>query len=159
MRASHVTVSPHTMRRGDIKFWEGGMDVTVYSSKTIQYRERCQRIPVVAAVGSPLCPVEPLRIYINNSNIASGGHLFPYTYKSYTKKLKDICIKAKLRGDYSTHSVRRGSASYLSTFLPLHEVKCYGDWRSLAVLLYISDNYKTRRGKDVLVAKHLSKFV
>ena len=159
LRASHVSVSPHTMRLEDVKFWDGGMDITVHSSKTIQYHERSQKIPVVQSSGSPLCPVEPLAIFVRRSGLSPRDCLFPYTYKSFSAKLHTSCAKAGLRGDFATHSLRRGSATYLSTFLPLHEVKCYGDWRSLAVLLYISDNYGARRNKDKLVASRLAAYV
>ena len=159
LRASHVSTSPHTMRVKDVLFWEGGMDISIYSSKTIQFSERTQLIPIVSAPGSPLCPVEPMEIYIKKCGLKPDDHLFSYTYKSFSARLKMACSDAKLRGDYSTHSIRRGSATYLSSFLPLHEVKQYGDWRSLAVLLYISDNYRSRRNKDKLVADRLMDFV
>ena len=157
LRVSHVTASPHTMRIKDIRFWRGGMDVWVHSSKTIQYRERSQRIPVTEAGASPLCPVIALRAYIKAAGLKQQDVVFSYTYKSFNAKLKDCIAKAGLKGDFASHSIRRGSASYLASFLPLHEVKRYGDWKSLAVLLYISDNYSSRRAKDALVARQLSK--
>ena len=159
LRASHVSVSPHTMRVKDVSFWEGGADITIHSSKTLQFKERKHVIPVVRAQGSPLCPVRALSLYMVRSGLRPSDYIFPYTYKTFSTKLKALCVEAGLVGDYSTHSLRRGSATYLSTFLPLHEVKRYGDWKSLAVLLYISDNYKARRSKDALVAAHLGVFV
>ena len=154
LRVSHVAVSPHTLRVKDLYFWPGGMDVVVHSSKTIQYKERIQRIPVWEAPGSPLCPVTALRLYVERAGLGQESFLFDFTYRKMVTSLKQLCVKARLQGDYSTHSLRRGSATYLATFLPLHEVKRYGDWKSLAVLFYISDNYRLRRTKDELVASY-----
>ena len=153
LRVSHVALSPHTLRVKDIVFWLGGMDVVVHSSKTIQYKERVQRIPVLEARNSVLCPVRALRVYISNARLSPGDVLFPYTYREFSTRLHTACTKAGLRGDFSTHSLRRGAATFLASFLPLHEVRRYGDWRSWAVLLYISDSYKCRMTKDREVAR------
>ena len=134
------------------------MDVVVKSSKTIQYRERVQRVPVLESPGSMLCPVLRLRQYISNSGLSKESYLFPYTYNLFSTKLHKACTKAGLKGDYATHSLRRGSATFLASFLPLHEVRQYGDWKSWAVLLYISDNYVSRMSKDVEVARRWSDF-
>ena len=128
------------------------------SSKTIQYRQRLNRIPVVESVNSVLCPVRVLRLYISRSERRSSDRLFGFGYEAYNKRLKSLCHSIGLHGHYSTHSVRRGSASYLSTFMPLHDVKAYGDWRSWSVLLYLADNYTSRMSKDYLVAEKLSEF-
>ena len=159
LRVSHISMSPHTLRVRDITFWEGGMDFIIRSSKTIQYQERTQKVPVVESPGSQLCPVVPLQIYLDRANLKPNDSLFNFTYKSFSARLKLACEKANLVGDYNTHSLRRGSATYLASFLPLHEVKKYGDWKSLAVLLYISDTYKMRCNKDKVVAKNLQMFV
>ena len=82
--------------------------------------------------------------------------MFPYTYNVFSDKLKKVCLKAGLVGHFTTHSLRRGAAGFLSTFLPLHVIKTYGDWKSWAVLLYVSDNYASRKQKDYLVADKLS---
>ena len=78
LRSSHVTISPHTMKVKDISFWRGGMDVVINSSKTIQYRERKQLIPVIQAFGSPLCPVDYLKEYIIQSGLGPAESVFPY---------------------------------------------------------------------------------
>ena len=158
LRVSHVTTSPHTLRVRDVKFWLGGMDISVHSSKTIQFKERVQCIPIIQSTGSVLCPVRSLRHYITMSGLSGMDRLFPYTYKIFSTRLHLACTKAGLVGDFATHSLRRGSASFLATFLPLHEVKQYGDWKSWSVLLYISDNYQSRIRKDVEVARRWRDF-
>ena len=158
LRVSHITTSPHTIKAGDVRFTSSGMDISIRSSKTIQFRERVQTIPVVRAGVSPLCPTNCLPGYIRLFNLSPSDQLFPYTYNQFAALFKRLCTKAKLVGKYSTHSMRRGSATFLSSFLPLHDVKSYGDGKSWSVLLYISDSYHARRTKDQLVAQRLSHF-
>ena len=158
LRVSHVSTSPHTLLAKDVTFWKGGMDITVRSSKTIQFKERVQVIPILQSTGSLLCPVGLLRDYLANNGLSPSDTLFPYTYKTFSSRLHVSVKKAGLVGDFATHSLRRGSATYLATFLPLHEVKNYGDWKSWSVLLYISDNYQSRIRKDVEVAKRWREF-
>lgn len=151
LRVGHVTRSTHCLRVKDILFWEGGMDVVIRSSKTIQYNERVNTVPVVASPGSPICPVQLLKDYVCGKSPEE--ELFPISYGVYSALLKRCCNRAGLQGNYGTHSIRRGSANYLATFLPAHQVKQYGDWRSWCVLLYLADSYKTRREKDLVVSK------
>ena len=106
-----------------------------------------------------MCPVNVLREYVTKSNRKNNSTLFSFSYNAYNAKLKSLCNLIGLEGHYSTHSVRRGSASYLATFLPLHDVKAYGDWRSWAVLLYLSDTYESRKAKDSEVARQLARYV
>ena len=105
-----------------------------------------------------MCPVQVIKDYVSSSGRTGTDPLFSFTYNSYNSKLKDVCTGIGLSGHYSTHSVRRGSASYLATFMPIHDVKAYGDWRSWAVLLYLSDTYASRKSKDCVVASELAKF-
>lgn len=155
LRVSHVTHSTHSLRVKDIVFWDGGMDVSIRSSKTVQFKDRVNTVPVVEAIDSPICPVKLLREYLSIPR-EQEEELFPMSYGLYAALLKKCCNRAKLIGNYGTHSIRRGSANFLATFLPAHQVKQYGDWQSWCVLLYLSDSYKTRKEKDNLVANKYS---
>ena len=159
LRVGHVTQSPHVLHVRDIIWTSDGMDVIVSSSKTLQYKERCDVIPVVAAPSSPLCPVRFLKHYLRVTRRHPCDTLFGLTYSAYSTQLKSLCEKINLQGHYSTHSVRRGAASFLAQFMPLHDVKMYGGWRSWAVLLYLSDMYDSRKVKDYVVAEKLNGFV
>ena len=159
LRVSHLVSSPHQLYVRDVEFNEEGFDLVMRSSKTIQFQERVNRIPVVQSPGSILCPVSVIKQYISDSGRKPSQTLFGFSYAKYNAKLQRSCEAIGLKGHYSTHSVRRGSASYLATFLPLHDVKAYGDWRSWSVLLYLSDTYSSRKTKDTAVASELSKFI
>lgn len=164
LRKSHVTDSPHNLSLKDIMFTDYGMDVYIRSSKTIQFQERELVLPIVESK-SPLCPVKCLRDYLDVRPATRSTELFvdrrgrPITYKYYCSSLKKFCILAGLRGYFATHSLRRGGALFLSSIgLPLHEIQTYGDWRSLSVLLYLGGTKKSKRSKDVFVAKCLSRY-
>ena len=157
LRVSHITNTQHELKTCDIIVTDSGMDVIMRSSKTIQFKERVNKIPVVSSP-SVLCPVSVLQDYIASSKRKSTSPLFGYSYNAYNSRLKSECKDIGLVGHYSTHSVRRGAATYLSTFMPLHDVKTYGDWKSWAVLLYLADSYSTRQSKDVLVADNLANY-
>ena len=158
LRVSHVVSSPHTLRAKDIKWTSEGVDISIRSSKTIQFKEKVIVVPVIESPGSALCPCGFLKQYMANARLDPDAPLFPYTYNAFAARFKRACREAGLVGNYTTHSLRRGAATFLASFLPLHVVKTYGDWASWAVLLYVSDNYKSRKGKDVLVADKLSKY-
>lgn len=154
------------LRRRDLEFTDYGFCLTLHSSKTIQYRERIVKIPVVEAPNSALCPVRWLRIYLNIFRAAPSAPLFilPKTncalsYQFFSSKLKHVLVKCGIKGKYSTHSLRRGSASYLSRLgLPLHDIKTYGDWKSLSFLLYLSSDVSSQLHKDFPVAQSLDYF-
>ena len=157
LRVGHVVESVHTLHVRDIIWTPTGMDVIINSSKTVQYREHKEIIPVVRA-SSSLCPIMPLKVFLSMSRRQPSSTLFGLTYAKYSTRLKAACSSLGLVGKYSTHSVRRGAASFLATFMPLHDVKRYGGWKSWAVLLYLSDTYDTRIVKDQLVAEKLAAF-
>lgn len=163
LRVGHVTKSDHTIHRNDVVFTSYGFCLTIRSSKTIQYQERELSIPVIASPGSLLCPVFWLKRYFSRVKVPPHAPLFldpgsqkPLSYKSFSTKLKGVINAAQLLGKYSSHSLRRGAATFLSRIgLPLHDIKTAGDWRSLSVLLYLSGDIKTRLIKDRSVAQSL----
>lgn len=166
LRKSHYTNSNHMLQVGDVEFTTYGICIHMRSSKTIQYRERVNMIPVVSSPNSLLCPVRWLKIYIKRFGLKSGplfvNHVNvvrPYTYRSYSNRLKLALNDAGIEGKFTCHSLRRGCDSYLSRLgLPLHDIKNYGDWKSLAVLFYLSDDLSTRLHKDVCIAKSFNEF-
>ena len=158
LRAGHVSFSPHALRVKHVAFKSISMDVCVISSKTVQFRERVHVVPVIESPISALCPVRYLKRYISWSGLGPDDYLFPVSYWSYLAQIKASAQRAGLSGEFGTHSLRRGAASFLARFLPLHDVKAYGDWRSLSVLLYLSDSYSARCSKDFEVSRRLAHY-
>ena len=127
--------------------------MTVRSSKTIQSRERQFVIPVVKSPGCVLCPGRWVRKLIQRLSLSPSDPIFmevtpharPFTYNVYNNQLKSVCAKAGLVGQFSTHSLRRGGATFLSSIgIPLQDIRVYGDWKSWSVLLYLSDTKDSR---------------
>lgn len=166
LRKCHFTSSPHMLLRSQIVFTDYGMMVNIVSSKTIQFRERILQIPVVKSYGSILCPVRWLKVYLSLCKVPKKGPLFldmnsrkPLSYEKFSHRLKTLVKKSGIPGRITCHSLRRGSATYLSRLgLPLQDVKMYGDWKSLSVLLYLADDPVTRLQKDFPVAQSLAMF-
>lgn len=162
----HFTSSPHMVMRSQIDFTDYGIMVNINSSKTIQFKERVLRIPVVESPGSILCPVRWLKVYLSLCRVPKKGPLFldlksgkPLSYEKFSHRLKSLVKKCGIQGRITCHSLRRGSATYLSRLgLPLQDVKMYGDWKSLSVLLYLADDPVTRLQKDFPVANSLTAF-
>lgn len=168
LRKGHFTSSPHTILRKHVEFTDYGLCLRLESSKTVQYHERDVVIPVVESPGSILCPVRWLRVYLKRFNVSNSAPLFivpgkksnAISYKFFAKRLSSSLKSAGLNGNYTSHSLRRGCATFLSRLgMPLHDIKTYGDWRSLSVLLYLSNDITTRLGKDFSVAKSFKQFV
>lgn len=167
LRKCHYTSSPHCLKSSDVEFTSYGMCLVLNSSKTIQYKERVVQIPVVSATRSVLCPVFWLKTYMKRNKVSSSGPLFvlpgkvkrPYSYQVFSKRLARGVKEAGLHGQYTSHSLRRGAATFLSQLgLPLHDIRNYGDWRSLSVLLYLSNDVRSRLIKDYSVASCLNRF-
>lgn len=159
LRKGHFTKSPHMLRGSDIEFTQFGMVVTLRSSKTIQFSERSVVIPVVKSEGSLLCPVRWLKRMLKRIAVRPQDPLFSMSYSKFSSRLKKSIVSAGIVGNYTSHSLRRGCATYLSRLgLPLHDIKVYGDWRSLSVLLYLSGDINTRLIKDGPVAKSFEAF-
>lgn len=107
-----------------------------------------------------------LRSYLSLCKVPKFGPLFldlksrkALSYEKFSHKLKTLVKKSGIPGRITCHSLRRGSATYLSRLgLPLQDVKMYGDWKSLSVLLYLADDPETRLQKDFPVACSLAGF-
>lgn len=166
LRKGHFTASPHNLMRQDVEFTDYGLKIIIRSSKTIQFREREVIVPIVASPKSLLCPVRWLRKYLKLVYVAPSSPLFvipktqsPLLYRNFSARLKSAVRDGKIKGKITTHSIRRGSATFLSRLgMPLHDIKVCGDWRSLSVLLYLSGDLQTRLIKDVHIAESLGQF-
>lgn len=145
---------------GDIRFTSYGMVVSLSHTKTIQFGERCLRIPLVARDGAT-CPVAAYFKHIR--------HIGPHRRKASTPAFiyrdcdgvirwltKSIFIKtfrdlAAEAGDsdpaaYSGHSFRRGGASWaFQAGVPGELIQVMGDWSSDAYRRYLEFNMRSKQ--------------
>ena len=148
--------SPQKQLTGDkIKLCENAALVKITWTKTIQDGHRELNIPLLKIPNSPLCPVTALSNLAQLIGLQKGKPVLRYptkkgwailTYMQYNKALKTL-IKYTGRNpsEYSTHSQRRGGASYAHEIgLSALEIQTLGDWRSEAYKAYIEDTLKVR---------------
>ncbi len=127
--------------------------IVVRHSKTIQFGQRCLKLPLMAIPQSPVCPVRAISdmlVQFPREMHSSEIPLFSYcsssesvsclTYASFVKTLHLYLDKCGYNAqDYSGHSFRRGGCSFaFETGLPPAMIKLRGDWRSNAYERYIT---------------------
>ena len=164
-RSSNVC-GPHALKRCNVKFTVEGMTVRVVSSKTDQFGDKPREIVVTENSASVLCPVAWLKRLCLIAKPHTSDCVFrvkvvggtsPMSYSWLRRKLSDVVSKAGLSGTgISTHSFRRGSASFMSGIgYELSDVKRRGGWASNTVLEYIDELPGNDWLKDSRFANHL----
>ena len=143
LRVGHVVVSPHTLRRRDVKFFRRGAMVTVNSSKTKQ-KGSAHKIPLSRVEDVRLCPVfwleKIIKIYpgVDSDLLFSTGNFPQISYSIFNKAFKGLISISKVQGNFSTHSLRRGGTTAMrAAGVPLSYIKERGQWVSDCVFKYI----------------------
>lgn len=161
----------HIIRRRDVQFYKWGMVLTVHASKTIQFKERKLDIPVFLMKHSPLCAVKLLQEHFEKYPGMPEDPLFlkgvqkmglrPLLYRDVLKYLKDWVRKIGLNpSNVGLHSLRRSGATFMCRLgIPLSDIKCMGDWRSLAVLEYLITPMSRKLEIEDKCSHELSKIV
>ena len=170
LRKGHVTFSDHSLLREDITFHPWGLLVTVSKSKTIQFREKVHKIPVAKLGNRELCAVYWVHRHFQECPAPGGARAFrvpragysvPLNYQFYMNVIKQLCGLTGLDPSlYSTHSLRRGGASFLRLCgASVEVIKERGDWKSDAVYLYLRSSLAERLTTDMRVALILDQLV
>ena len=165
LRISHVTDSHMNLYKNDFSFYDWGIMIRVSKTKTIQYAERVLQIPVYSVGGCIFDLSYYLRLLFDRMILSGTDMAFAYwhkgrkvllTYSFFSQKLKNVCALLDLP-KATSHSLRRSGASYL--FRLRHDlvtIKQRGDWKSLSVLLYLSETTENTISRDKGVAISLS---
>ena len=111
--------------------------VHVKWSKTLQCREKILTISLPLLPDHPLCPVTAVVAMFRSLGPAPPkSQAFPMKGSRFNKRLR--ALTADAAGDFSSHSFRRGGATWaLSCGVPGEIVKLLGDWKSAAYLVYL----------------------
>ena len=143
LRVGHVVVSPHALRRRDIKFFKLGALISVNSSKTKQ-KSSSHKIPISRFENLGVCPVYWLERLLKRDPGVGSDMLFStknythVTYSTFNKSFKRLVSISKIRGNFSTHFLRRGgTAAMKAAGVPLSHIKERGQWVSDCVFKYI----------------------
>lgn len=146
---SKYTFDPQKqLTRADIKLHPKMLLVTLKWSKTNQFGNYLHRVPIMAIPHSPLCPVTAYHRLFSSIILPDSAPVFvaphkgswaPMSYSQYQNRLrKVIAATGRNPSYYSTHSLRRGGATFAyKAGLSKEHIKLIGDWKSEAVDQYI----------------------
>ena len=143
LRVSHVVWSAHTLTRNDVKFNKKGMLLSIRSSKTRCKGSKVEYLPVLYSQDREICAVYWLKKFLklfpcsrNDQLLSLDGKKF--TYNMFRVNLKKLLSRANVVGDFASHSLRRGGATFMSmNSCTIAEIKARGGWKSNCVFKYI----------------------
>ena len=163
LRVSHIICSEHTLLRSDVQFNSGGFLLRVRSSKTVRRGEGVNYIPVTKVENKKICAARWLKKLTKLYPGAPGAPLFSsvnvksLTYSSFSKTFKRLIERAGLVGDFASHSLRGGGATFMSMVgCSIDEIKSRGQWVSDCVNRYIRHPLSHKLKVDEIVAKNVS---
>lgn len=133
---------------GDIRRHEGFLIVDVRWSKTVQYKQKINSLPLIPAKRTEICPVfwttKVLELCERKKSdplfsVTSNGQNAPLTYKKLSSQLKTWVKAAGVDPTAHTlHGLRRGGCSWaLQAGLVGPEIQLMGDWVTLAYIRYL----------------------
>lgn len=144
---STAALSPrHHIMRKHVVFHGNSLLVMFLTSKTNQTGATPHLVPLMPILGSPLCPVSSVLKMCATIPAPPEAPLFMLpggtrhvNYSQLSKFIKDAVAAIGLDPSaYSSHSYRRGGASYaFSLKIPGELIKAQGAWRSDAYLCYL----------------------
>lgn len=144
---TYIEQPGHVIRRRDVRFTDYGICLYVHSSKTLKYKEKVLEIPIVEIADSPLCAVRWIRLALMQCPAGDNDPIFMYSkkpilYKHVLEFLKCLVSKIGLNPSViGLHSLRRSGTQFLHSIgVPLPDIKSVGEWRSMAVLVYLIAN-------------------
>lgn len=166
LRKSNVVVddlSHHTLLRKDVTFYSDRVIFNVYTSKTRRKGENVLSIPIMKTGNLGFCvwtllsqhftmyPAEP------DSPMLCKRPAIPLLYRDVLRFLKESVSMLGISPDrFGLHSLRRSGAMHLQKLgIPLYEIQMLGDWRSMAVLLYLSSTYDRKLEIQQIVVSSL----
>lgn len=113
-------------------------------------------IPVYKINDSRYCAVFWLKAIVVCQGPQYRGPIFSLpslpsvSYPWFQSKLKATARSCDIKSSLSSHSFRKGGASFLASCgIPLHQIKSRGMWKSMSVFRYLAEptNVKVSREK------------
>ena len=120
LRVSHVVTSDHTLTMSDVKFNGRGMLVMVRTAKNLKSKDKKLFVPVVFSPQQEICACIWVLKMTSKYPRPKGAPLFAVkgnesiSYSVFSKVFKDLVSRAELKGDFASHSLRRGGATLMS---------------------------------------------
>lgn len=160
----------HCLQRGDIIFTNERVILYVHTTKTRKKGEEVLVIPINRTRSIGFCVYSLLSRHVVLYPAAKHSPLLlkpspkgsvPLLYRDVLGFLKQEIKNLGLSSDrFGLHSLRRSGAMYLQRLgVPLHEIQLLGDWRSMAVMLYLSSSFERKVDIQSLVVSNLDTVV
>ena len=157
--------------KSDFTFFAWGVSVHLNWSKTIQFRDRIIQIPFSFIPNSPLCPVKAISHAFSFDKFSQGdmqafcyinlmsGIPVIFTCSKFLSMLRAFLYQLGIdASQYAGHSFRRGGATFAhQAGLPVDMIKLLGDWKSDAVLLYLTVPFHMRFISNLTISQHIAK--
>lgn len=144
LRVGQVVDSPHTLTRDCVTFMDYGCAIEVRSSKSTSRYSPPILIPISRVPEEKDCVVYWLKKMYKMYLVVSSAPLFSslrvpvLSYSMFTLKFKELLDVSGIRGNYSSHSLRRGGATSMSqSGVSVTDIKLRGRWKSACVNKYI----------------------
>ena len=144
LRVSHVITSEHTLLRSDLMFNDSGCLLLVRSSKTCRKGSFNRYIPIVKANNKKVCAATWLKALVNRFPAVGDAPLFSsssvdkLSYSNFSKVFKSLLVRAGLEGNFASHSLRGGGATFMSMMgCTVTEIKSRGNWVSDCMYRYV----------------------
>ena len=126
---------------------ETAMMVDVRWSKTVQYKQKILRYPVLPAKNKAICPVLWTRFIVNTVRAEPEDSIFTIWADGHKKTLSANQLVGRLRKwlglikepaeEYSLHSMRRGGTFAYQSNIEAEMIQLLGNWASDAYKRYI----------------------
>ena len=136
---AHCTIAPHPPW-GGCKIFRMGALVSVNYSKTKQ-KGSSHKIPISKSSNLGLCPVYWLEKIFKRypgsvSDFLFSTKIYPkVNYSLFNKSLKMYIVRSKIKGKFSTHSLRRGgTTSMRASGVPLSHIKERGSGHQIGCI-------------------------
>lgn len=167
LRKSNVvpdSLTSHTLLRKDVRFFPDYVEFSVATTKTRKKGEEVLVIPVYRTSNRPFCVYQLLYEHFllfpaspDSPLLMKGSQ--PLMYRDVLKFMKNcVCLIGIQKESVGLHSLRRSGAMYLQSIgIPLYEIQLLGDWRSMAVLYYLSSNFDRKVHVQRIVISSLEK--
>ena len=153
---STLLMSPPPLSRRDIKVFKWGVLVSIRSSKTKKAGKPTKN-PISYGRDKFSCPVYWLdklfRRYPRNKNdyLFSTIKVQSISYSMFNTALKSLIAKAGIKGNFATHSLRRGGTGTTSLHhkgAPLPYLRERGQWASDCIYKYIKPSIISKINKN-----------
>lgn len=138
----------HTILRKDVVFYHDYVEFHVHTTKTRRKGEETLIIPIYRTSNRAFCVWQLLYEHFclfpgqpDSPLLLKGSQ--PLLYTDVMKFLKNCVTLIGLdQNSVGLHSLRRSGAMYLQSIgIPLYEIQLLGDWKSMAVLYYLSSTF------------------